>query len=276
MAAELARIPHTTHLGCIDICRFRRKITEHSRLRGHFPHIQFFQESSFPTGESSGQQLSTEIDTIRAEAEKNASLKDAKQSVAVTQELIERAKRTANGIHARIAEFVDKRDPHYTRARETLTRFLKSQKPEDLMARVAKTADLADDEMARAVVALQADLKKHRETYQHLHKEFEDAQQAYKCAKRLERRLRSEDFTSSRYEYDSRLDMGSLIAGYMAGRLSDDSVASQVRNYRREVEEETSYSRSNWSSSSNDSWSSGSFSTTDSSGGGSYSSSDSF
>lgn len=48
----------------------------------------------------------------------------------------------------------------------------------------------------------------------------------------LEREMRRDKFTGSRYYYGSGLDMDSLIIGYMAGNLNSDAVAKEVRAHQ--------------------------------------------
>lgn len=225
--------------------------------------------------------LKGEVDALR-----NAAVMSAGQNtlIARLEELeaqIAREKKRANEIHARLAEYVEKRDSRYGRARDIVAEALKAQSAEDLLARAEKTPDIADDAMAKNVIRLRESLKQHRDRYSSLHTEKVQADRAYQKAKDLERRLKDRSYTSSDYTYGSGLDLDGLIVGYMLGRVSADSAVDEVRQHRREIEQPTWSSSSSGSSGSSGgfNWASSSdsiFSTSDSSGGGGFDTTDSF
>lgn len=222
--------------------------------------------------------LSGKLEAMKASEEERLGLIREKAELVRLQNAVQQEKQRANEIHKQLAAFADRRDPRYGQARNMVVAALQSQSPDELIARVKKTPGLEDDQLAQSVIAMQGQLKAHRAQVKELERVRRNAQTEYERAKALERKLRDGSYASSSYEYKSGLDLDSLLVGYMAGRLSEDAAVREVRQYRREVEEESYSSRSNstWSSSSSSSSSGSDYSTSNSSGGGDYSTSDSF
>lgn len=238
--------------------------------------------------------LRANLDARVAVVEKANDIEGLQHRVAKLEKDTEAQKKRANSIHAKLDEYAEKRDVRYVKARELMAAFLRTETPAELTRRVSLTPDTADDDLAREVMTLQQKLKEHKTAYSDLHAARAAAEKDYQRAKNLERELRSNSYTSSRYEYSRGLDLSDLVVGYMAGRMSLDSATAQVRQHRQEVEEYTyptssrsssstsssgwssSRSSSSWSSSSSDSSSSDSFSSSSSFGSDSYSTSDSF
>lgn len=227
-------------------------------------------------------QISDKLKALVKTAEDAAGLHRLVEQVSELEKKVEREKKRANDIHARLKEYADKTDFRYRKAKELVAGWLKNLKADELLAQVKSTPDLRDDAIAKEVIDLHASLNEHRRLHQHLYSSREQADKSYNRAKSLERTLREKRYSSTNYEYDNGLDVGSLITGYMAGRMSVESAVGEVKKYQREVEEESAYYRSRSSSSSSGGFSFGgsssdsSFSTSSSSGGDSFSTSDSF
>lgn len=210
---------------------------------------------------------------------------------------IKEQKKRANDIHASLAEYTEKRDSRYQRARDLLADALKSQPLELLLEQARQTPDTGDERLVEHVGQLQAELKAHRVRFAPLYGERDQAKRDYERAKELERTFGGSRYAGSDYEYSNRLDLTGLISGYMAGQITAAALEGEIKKHRKKIEDDDSPSmswgggygrssassgasaRSSSSSSSSDSDSDiggSGYSTSDSSGGGSSDTSDSF
>lgn len=216
-----------------------------------------------------------QIDAKRNETAQAPRLRDLARQRDKLDTDIQGAKKRANGMHDMLATYVDKTDGYYVKACDLLTAKLNMESIDGLLERVKSTPSPADDEALQTIVATKERIRVNEAKIDTLYDEKKAAQEDYDRAKKLERTLRTSNYTDDRYEYDSGLDLGSLITGYMAGRISQQSAINTVSNSRREVEVPPVF-RSSGSSSSSNSDSDWGFSSTGSSGGDSFSTSDSF
>ncbi len=223
------------------------------------------------------QTLNDRLAATTAAAEASAGLDGLNTELARLKEEVKTEKQRAKEIHAQLALYASKSDARYRQARSIVAVSLQSHSGEELTERVRKTPGLADDALVREVIELQSALKQQRDSSVALERERNAAETEYRRAKELEHTLRQPVFSGGRYVYGSGLDLGSLLMGYMAGRLTLDQTAHEIAQYRQEVEEDYPYNHlsSGWGQATDDSLSSV-FSTSDYSGGGDYSTSDSF
>ena len=223
------------------------------------------------------QSLNDTLAAITAAAETSAGLDVLNAELVRLKEDVKTEKQRAKEIHAQLVPYVSKNDVRYRQARSIVAISLQSHSAEELMKRVRRTSGLVDDALAREVIELQSALKQQRDRIAALERERNAAKAEHQRAKELEYTLRQPVFSGGRYVYGSGLDLGSLLMGYMAGRLTLDQATHEIAQYRQEVGEDYPYSHlsSDWGRADDDSLSSV-FSTSDYSGGGDYSTSDSF
>lgn len=228
-------------------------------------------------GQQRLQTLGDSLAATTATAEASAGLDVLNAELARLKEEVKTEKQRAKELHAQLAPYAGKSDVRYRQARSTVAVSLQSYSAEELMARVQRTPGLADDALAREVIELQSALKQQRDRIAALERERNAAEAEYQRAKELERTLRQPVFSGDHYAYRSGLDLGSLLMGYMAGRLTLDQAAHEIAQYRQEVEQDYPYNHlsSDWGHAADDSLSSV-FSSSDYSGGGDYSTDDSF
>lgn len=200
---------------------------------------------------------------------------------ALDEKIVSRKAR-AKELRASLEAYASKTDARYGNLQRLMQQDLGGRSMEELTRLALQTPDQADDRVVSAIDKLQRGRKEVSGKIAQAEAEVVEAHSAVKRAKRIERELRDSDYDNDdKYTYRSSLDVGSLLTGYMAGKLSNGDVTSSIARYRDEVEQ-PSYSSSSWSSgssSSSSSWgssSSSTFSSSSSSGGGSYSTSDSF
>lgn len=164
-------------------------------------------------------------------------------AVAIERELIERreavvqGKKRANEIHATLAEYAERRDARYGKAQAMLVKELRGHDISTLIERARQTASPADDEAVEVIIDLRDRLTKHDAKYAAKLELRAAAEADYDKAKVLERELRRDKFTGSRYQYGSGLNMDSLIVGYMAGSMSSIEVAKEVRAHQEIVDD---------------------------------------
>jgi len=226
------------------------------------------------------QRLKTLKDTLAAittTAESSAGLDVLDAELVRLKENVKTEKQRAKEIHEQLASFAGKSDVRYRQARSMVAVSLQSYSAEELMERVRQTPGPADDALAREVIELQSALKRQRDRIAALERERNTAEAAYQRAKELEHSLRQPVFSGGQYSYGNGLNLGSLLMGYMAGRLTLDQATSEIAQHRQEVEKDYPYNHlsPDWGSAGDDSLSSV-FSTSDYSGGGDYNTSDSF
>ncbi len=223
------------------------------------------------------QTLHDKLATITAAVEEGVGLDVLNAELARLKESVKTEKQRAKEMHAQLTSYANKSDVRFRQARSIVAVSLQSHSAEELMARVRQTPGLADDALAREAIALQTALKQQCDHIAALERERHAAEAAYQRAKELERTLRQPVFSGGRYAYRNGLDLGSLLMGYMAGRLTLDQATHEIAQYRQEIEEDYPYNHlsRDWGHAAGDSLSSV-FSTSDYSGGGDYSTSDSF
>lgn len=228
-------------------------------------------------GQQHLQALNDRMAAITAAAEASAGLDKLNAELARLKEEVKTEKQRAKEMQEQLSLYASKRDARYRQARSIVAVSLQSHSVEELMERVRKTPGRADDALAGEVVELQSALKQQRDRIAALERERHAAEGEYRRAKELEHTLRQPVFSGGRYRYGGGLNLGSLLVGYMAGRLTLDQAAQEVAQYREEVAENYPYDHlsSGWGQSADDSLSSV-FSTSDYSGGGDYSTSDTF
>lgn len=223
------------------------------------------------------QVLGDRLAAITAAAEAYVGLDRLNAELARLKEEVKAEKQRAKEIHAQLASYASKSDVRYRQARSIVAVSLQSHSAEELMNRVRRTPGPDDDALAREVIELQSTLKQQRDRIAALERERNSAGAEYQRAKELEHTLRQPVFSGGRYVYGSGLDLGSLLMGYMAGRLTLDQTANQIAQYRQQAEEDYPYNHlsNDWGQPADDNLSSV-FSTSDYSGGGDYGTSDAF
>lgn len=223
------------------------------------------------------QSLRETLAATASTAEASAGLDVLNAELARLKEEVKTEKQRAKELHTQLAPYAGKSDVRYRQARSTVAVSLQSYSAEELMARAQRTPGLADDALAREVIELQSALKQQRDRIAALERERNAAEAEYQRAKELERTLRQPVFSGDHYAYRSGLDLGSLLMGYMAGRLTLGQAAHEIAQYRQEVEQDYPYNHlsSGWGHGVDDSLS-GVFGSSDYSGGGDYDTSDSF
>lgn len=187
-------------------------------------------------------------------------------------------KAKAKELKSRLEAYASKTDSRYANLQNLMQQDLGGRTIEELTHLALQTPDNTDDRVVAAIATLQRGRKDLAAKIAQTEAEAVEARSAVQRAKRVERDLRDSDFDNdSKYSYRSSLDLGSLLTGYMAGKLTNGDVTSSISRYQDEIEQPTystsSSSSSSWGSSSG---TSESFSTNSSSGGGSFSTTDSF
>ena len=202
------------------------------------------------------------------------------------RQALEAGKAQANAIHQRLEVFVNKRDEHFVKASELLSRQLAEMSSGTLEQLAGRTQGSQDDELVRRVSDLRAELDALRQHVPLLEQQCRDVADNYERAKQLERVLLSGDYISSRYDY-LHVDLDVLLVGFMQGAMSLPQVVNEVVNLREFIKvapSPRSNSRGRSSSSSSGGFfggdsssgsSSDSSSSSSDSGGGGFSTSDS-
>ena len=179
--------------------------------------------------------LSDQIDTLNKAAEAKSPLPKLKGEQTVHTKLLAANKQRANAIHEDLEKFAAKTDARYIRTKEMLAGRLQESSLDHLMARIRETANPEDDAIVDEVIRLRAELAKARDEYRICKEEHTLAQEDYERAKGLERSLRTRRYVNDDYEYDRSLNLDSLLAGYMAGRIDSRQVTRTVESSQVEV-----------------------------------------
>lgn len=231
------------------------------------------QDALARTEEETGRELQALKDRIAAATaseEESAGMHSLKEELARLEEAVKAEKKHANDIHARLAPFAKKTDTRYVQARSLVAVALKEHSEEELMSRVLQTPGLADDNLAREVVDMRVALQAQRRHIAKLERQRTHAEAEYQRAKELERSLRHRGYAGGHYRYDSGLNLGALLVGYMAGQLTADQAAQEIGQYRQEIEEDYPYNHLPQD------WGGGGFDSSDAFGGDAFSTTDSF
>lgn len=217
------------------------------------------------------QALSDRLAEATATEEESAGMRGLKEELARLEAAVKEEKKHANTIQAQLAPFAAKTDTRYRQARSLVATAMKSHSEEELMARVLKTPVLADDKLAREVVAMQAALQAQRRHIAGLGQQRAHADAEYQRAKELERTLRHRGYGGGHYGYHSGLNLGALLVGYMAGQLTVDQAAQEIGQYRQEIQDDYPYNQlpQDWGFG-------GDFASSDTFGGEGFSTTDSF
>lgn len=187
------------------------------------------------------------------------------------------AKNKAKSIKAELKAFADKDDPHFKRAAEIITQQLKAYSPAELLEQVKLTPDENDNLIADKVIGYQAAVTANKMHIANLESKRADAKKLQHRAKELESSLSTGYYRDSDYRYRDSLDVDSLVIGWMAGTLTQDSIEREVRSAREEIPQ--TYSPSPSPASRDDDYNDiggGSFFSSNDTGGESFSTTDSF
>lgn len=217
------------------LCKFERNFADRATL---IAMQQAVTEQSNPD-EVRSKEIAASIRKLIADLEKSCGVPAAEASLKAEQEQLRKQKAQANDLHARIEEFVSQTDSYTVRAQKLTTEVLANQSAEKLLALAANTATEEDDVLARKIIAKQQDLRDVRRTIAGLQAQRNQADEVYRRAKSFERALDRDNYNSSSYQYGGGLDMGSLLAGYMAGQMSERAALESLGHYKQDVPQPT-------------------------------------
>lgn len=226
--------------------------------------------------------IESKLNGLREDAERDynvASLRAAAESAA---SLLAAKKAEAKELVKELSLFASNEDGYYIGVRKALVDALGGKKIEDLAKIAVSTSTERDDFAVEKISQLMAELRNVDSAMAAARESLNVATGEHDRAKSLEREVRRSVKTGSSYRYDSGLDMGSLLTGYMMGSIDLGDVARGIDEHVTKIPDEPSYYDSGSSSYGGGSsgWgSSDSFSSSSSFGGGSsdsFSTSDSF
>lgn len=164
-------------------------------------------------------------------------------------------------------------DPFTKEAKRALKACLGDTSVAALRERAAQTHGTDDDRLVRALEEAEDHINRERKEAKRLIELRSQEEQKLSRVQTFESRFSRLDYDGSRSRFDSSLDVPSLMAGYMAGSLSESAAFGKLESaHSVERSSSSSYSgssSSSWSSSSSssDSYSSSSSSSYDSGGG---------
>lgn len=166
------------------------------------------------------QALSAGIDVQIAQARERLGFKSLGNETAACLAAVEEAKGRANTLQQQLAAFAQNQDPHYQRARELLTKRLKTRSIGQLVDLASQTPDEADDLIVEQLQSLHLQLKSVEAETAELQQNQQSLQTRYERAKSLQRKLRNDAFTGSDIYFDLSTDFERLLANYMDGDVT--------------------------------------------------------
>lgn len=170
------------------------------------------------------------VKSIESEISRASGLSDADAACKRTHSAKEMNDTRATALEQKIGEFQRLRDSQYADMQSRMAGILKKMSYEDLRTFVTATPTSEDDIALEKLLSARQTLLRLRDEEASVQDEVNRLEAKHLQAKKLIRHFESEGFDGKRRVYDSSFDVDALMAGYIAGSISQSMIDNMVRN----------------------------------------------
>lgn len=213
------------------------------------------------------------LQSLQLSIDKSVGLADISAEVARASKELASVVSMLDSVTSAINDHEANEDSHFRSAQHELASRLESLSIDALKQKALETDTPEDDALVRQLEDLQYALAKLDDELSEAKDDLSRLKKSHQRASDLLQGARSRSLDSSKYRYNSSLDLDGLVTGYMLGQINSSSVFSDMEHSRSRIPTPSS---SSYSSSSSSDFGSGGFSSSSSFGSGGFDTTDSF
>ena len=129
-----------------------------------------------------------------------------------------------------ISDLDNTKGEHYSEAIQKLKSYLKGSNVAELKRRALETPERKDDNLVEKIEEIDLQVKEQKGKAKEIKAEQSEVGGKLSTLQRIENGFTSKDYESSRSYFDAGFDINSLIAGFIAGKMTESNMWGQIES----------------------------------------------